>query len=133
MKSLKDFIFEAKKEDWQNIFDHCRSIQGETNSDDANDCIRLMKEYFTSRNYETITYDEFIKQFDDEGFYFVFDNENWLMCKYDYNKFIASTVQKGQGNRWYVNGNLYYAKSELKEFIKLHYDGPKMKIWSGGF
>lgn len=127
MKSLKELIIESKKEEYQDIFDRCAAIQGETNFDDANDLVNAMTKYFTSRSMDTSDMTDFQRDYKDGYFYLIFDKDNYLMCFWDYNKFKAATIQI-EGKKAWVNGNLYYSLKEIINWVKIH-TKQRLGIW----
>lgn len=118
MKSLKEFIFE-QKDKYSDIFDRCENIQGECKISEAKAIIKQMKKYFTSRNYYTVDIKHFNSDSQSGDFYLIFDDNNYLMCFWDFNTYISSTVQIDK-DKAYVNGNLFYDKNEIINFIENH-------------
>lgn len=120
MKSLKDLVLESSVNNaFKSILDKCEKVQGECHRDDALDHVRAMQGYFNDRYSDKIDLEDFKEEYDEGHYYLIYDDDNYLMCVWDYNKFKAATVQL-DGNKGYVNGNLYYSSKEVLEFIANH-------------
>lgn len=128
MPTLLDYILESKNTGHKDIYNACEKIQGKCPAKEARKIYGEMTKFFENSKSlkKDISFDKFKKDRKDESYYLIFDNDNMLMCYWDFNTFKSSTIQI-EGNDAWVNGNLYYQSREIDRFINNYIEKPT--IW----
>lgn len=117
MKSLSQYICESSQNSkYEDICKHCANIQGQSNDNDARDCIKAMQSFFNDSYYDKVDLNQFKSDHEEGYYYLIYDGDNYLMCVWENNKFRACTVER-KDKKPIVKGNLLWTIKDVFNFI----------------